>query len=254
MDEYIYIIFYFRTREEFYHLARVQQTLALLEQQELHIYSRNSESHDYDAYLAILYDHFRGTKQEQTRLTTAGISAILQQEIQEFVSQQKDELRISAYPVSQRGSEVSLSIYADLRYFQFSVREKEDPGANEHGLANYHLLLELLKELYRIWRPLLVYKFSWEHGAVNIGWDEIRALDIPVLYAINFFAPELVGKWGREKLLAAPAWIVEELDDGGVLLVPEEPTSLFSPEHSLQQVARHLNMQPHARGTEEDKA
>ena len=62
------------------------------------------------------------------------------------------------------------------------------------------------------------------------------------LYIINFLSPEIVAKLGRERLLNSPAWRSELLDDGGVLLIPDNMTDIAAP-FSLKQVADILDLQ-----------
>jgi hypothetical protein len=66
---------------------------------------------------------------------------------------------------------------------------------------------------------------------------------VDTLYFINLFGPELVNKLGRDRLLSAPAWKIEELDDGGIFLVPTEHIAVSGGGYSLLRVARHLGME-----------
>lgn len=70
----------------------------------------------------------------------------------------------------------------------------------------------------------------WGFGrrtGLAIGDDEtvedLASMTTPPLYEYNVFRPETVEKLGRERVLSAPAWYVEELDSGGVFLVVREP-------------------------------
>lgn len=250
MDEYFYILFYLHTKEEFYNPDKIQYILDLLLKQGSHIYESDSERSDYENHLEVLYKRFKGSEQERARLMSASISAGLQREIPAFIQQQKDELSISAYHLRPEGFDITVSFYPSNGYFQLSILGEDYLNANDEGFENYRTLLEMVRQLYRLWRPLFVYKYSWEKGAENIGWDEIRALDVPQVYDLNLYGPELVAKLGREKLLTAPAWLVEEVDDG-ILLIPEEHISMEA-QHSLQEVAAHLGLQAHFRPDEYD--
>ena len=48
---------------------------------------------------------------------------------------------------------------------------------------------------------------------------------------INFLCPKKVEEIGREKLLSAPAWKIEELSDGGILLIVDAPDDELDEEY-----------------------
>jgi len=64
-------------------------------------------------------------------------------------------------------------------------------------------------------------------GGLAIGEDmsvkELASAIEPPLYEYNLFRQETVKHIGREQVLNAPAWRVEELDTGAVFLVVGEP-------------------------------
>ncbi len=69
---------------------------------------------------------------------------------------------------------------------------------------------------------------------------------------LTFFGPELVNKFGREKLLSAPAYKIEKLSDGGILIV-SGPTPFgnkkseyfeeWSTVSCQDKIAKHLGLQ-----------
>ncbi|MBI4317573.1 MAG: hypothetical protein HY675_03705 [Chloroflexi bacterium] len=70
----------------------------------------------------------------------------------------------------------------------------------------------------------------YPHLGPAYGWlDEVgerlyRGQDVPArklayIFWANFFGPPYVEKYGRDFLLGAPGWRVEELSDGGILYV-----------------------------------
>lgn len=80
------------------------------------------------------------------------------------------------------------------------------------------LFLDLGKTLYKSLTP----DFGWLDICEPAGYttqDEIDALALSHIYWANFFGPGFVRRLGTKRLLDAPAWSVEELGDGGVLLV-----------------------------------
>lgn len=84
-------------------------------------------------------------------------------------------------------------------------------------------------------------------GGIAIGDDEtiedLVTRTIPPLYEYNVFRPETVEAIGRDKILSAPAWFVEELDTGGVFLAVREPPQECSPAiDACLDVANHLGL------------
>jgi hypothetical protein len=75
--------------------------------------------------------------------------------------------------------------------------------------------LTIATKLYEVLHPT----FGWVD--LYHGWttthEDIEAMQLRYLYWANFFGPRLVEKIGRERIQTAPAWRVEQLDDGGLL-------------------------------------
>lgn len=68
-------------------------------------------------------------------------------------------------------------------------------------------------------------------------------MSTPPLYEYNVFRPETVEELGRERVLSAPDWYVEELDSGGVFLAVREPPKQCSPAiDACLDVADHLGI------------
>lgn len=88
----------------------------------------------------------------------------------------------------------------------------------EYNPAKYsRLFLDIGKSLYEVLGPT----FGWvdfDYGLFTTH-EDIEALELPTLYWANFFGPAYVNKIGRDKILSAPAWAIEELADGGLLYV-----------------------------------
>ncbi|TYL39967.1 hypothetical protein CV102_04075 [Natronococcus pandeyae] len=70
-------------------------------------------------------------------------------------------------------------------------------------------------------------------GGIAVGTqetvDDLAARTTPPLYEYNVFRPETVEALGRERVRSAPAWYVEELDNGGVFLAVREPPRQCGP-------------------------
>lgn len=93
-------------------------------------------------------------------------------------------------------------------------------------------------------RPLLVYSCSIEQGFTEPPTEHAGAEgQRSYLTWLDVFTPAEVDAVGRERLLAAPAPRVEELDDGGVLVCSEHPLRQEGV-HELADVATHLGI-PH---------
>ncbi|SFR97798.1 hypothetical protein SAMN05216559_1916 [Halomicrobium zhouii] len=77
----------------------------------------------------------------------------------------------------------------------------------------------------------------------NDSIEELASTTTPPLYEYNVFRPETVEELGRERVLSAPAWYVQELDSGGVFLaVREPPKQCSSTTDACLDVADHLGI------------
>jgi len=84
-------------------------------------------------------------------------------------------------------------------------------------------------------------------GGLAIGEDEtiedLATRTKPPLYEYNVFRPETVKAIGREKVLSAPAYYVEELDSGGVFMAVTEPPKQCGHEgQQCEEVADQLGL------------
>jgi hypothetical protein len=86
-------------------------------------------------------------------------------------------------------------------------------GYDNERLSSY--FLELGRKLYMIVKP----SFGWidQYHGWTTTHEDIESLSLRLLYWANFFGPKFVQKLGRDKIMNAPAWKVEELIDGGIL-------------------------------------
>ncbi len=86
----------------------------------------------------------------------------------------------------------------------------------------YHAHLKFARILYPLLRP--------EFGSIDVTRLYLRAskeqesapCPLPFIYWANIFGPAYVQHYGRDFLLAAPGWEIEQLDDGGILYVTTE--------------------------------
>lgn len=65
------------------------------------------------------------------------------------------------------------------------------------------------------------------------GWSPPKVKNaLPGLFWANFFGPEYVEMWGRDRLLSAPCYKVEELRDGGMMiLLSKSPFDASKPDY-----------------------
>ncbi|ATB38070.1 hypothetical protein CYFUS_003496 [Cystobacter fuscus] len=113
-------------------------------------------------------------------------------------------------------------------------------------------------EMVRTWASRYPVAYAMAHstddralaGAPNFGRDdETECRDgFDKIYEVcwlNVFGPKLVETVGRERMLSAPAWRVEELPNGGVLLVTRPTVTDFASEEArLVQARVHCHLRP----------
>jgi len=112
----------------------------------------------------------------------------------------------------------------------------------EYNPARYsRFFLDIGKRLYEILRPT----FGWsdfDYG-LRTTHEDIEALQLPVIYWANFFGPAYVDKIGRDKILSAPVWRIEELPDGGLLYVLASCPGLADDHVSVEGVKAHFGIE-----------
>ncbi len=76
----------------------------------------------------------------------------------------------------------------------------------------------------RLLYPYLRPKYGWidEPSGNEPTSKDIAATTLQYIFWANFFGPDYVARYGRDFLLNAPGWKIEELDDGGILYVTTE--------------------------------
>lgn len=112
--------------------------------------------------------------------------------------------------------------------------------AEKNPLRYSRFYLDIGKQLYEVLRPT----FGWidfDYG-LHTTHEDIEALELPALYWANFFGPPYVAKIGREKIMTAPAWSVEELSDGGLLYVLASCPGLTDDHVSPDSVKAHFGV------------
>ena len=178
------------------------------------------------------------------------VTPALKRAIAEYLTQRKGELALSAYHLGDTTLELQLALVPQEGLVECHVDTEELSFEFGRQPDLYPLLLDVCKDLYLAWRP--VYGHIYYHTGMNPDRDEVLRLQIEYLYLVNLFSPELVQKLGRERLLSAPAWKVEELEDGAVFLAPTDYVA--HPGYTLKKVAEHVGLQtPQLPGEEWDE-
>lgn len=132
--------------------------------------------------------------------------------------------------------------------FATTVYPFEDANGDENVRADLadrrREFLEILTRAADILEP----KWGFgRRGGIAVGADEtvndLTSRTTPPLYEYNVFRPETVEALGRERVRSAPAWYVEELDNGGAFLAVREPPRQCSPAvEPCLEVAEHLGV------------
>lgn len=99
--------------------------------------------------------------------------------------------------------------------------EDEDENDSFYYKKSVDKIIELSKELYLIAKPAFVAGEGSDPYELTpkLMKEYLKNSTIKNIFWFNIFPPKLVEKIGREKLLSAPAWLIEELADGGIMLI-----------------------------------
>lgn len=119
------------------------------------------------------------------------------------------------------GSTNELSLSSEWHDHLFSRTEYPDDHWAEDPNANLIFLVEMMKKIYNELKPFHAYM----HIEEVVGENNCLAPRHPVskpkrLNYINFFGPNLAKKLKEERWFDREFYIMEQLDDGGLLIVP----------------------------------
>lgn len=173
-----------------------------------------------------------------------GVSEHVEREVHVYVTELQEQLTVEARLIARsvllRGFAFSVTLAPADGTLLLSVDHERFFHRDQAGIMKFRYWVKLLQEVYAYWHPLFMHEFS-HLGSANPSWDQVRANNIPALYTLNMFSPELVDKLGRAKLAQAPAWLMEDLADQGVLLIPTDVYSLMPEQvHDFEAVAQYL--------------
>ena len=190
-------------------------------------------------------------EEEEYENVVPEVTPALRRDLNEYLAHRKERLFIQVYLLGD----------VDFRFVLLPVQEEGmlvcqvnyDYIRSNEARVFYPIMLETFKDLYHACQSF--YGHQDYDGGISLSRKAvIQDQSIGYLYYINLFGPELVKKLGRDRLLSAPAWRVEELGDGGIFLVPEDHLAIGGGGHSLKKVADHLGMStPQAPGEEWDE-
>jgi hypothetical protein len=115
-----------------------------------------------------------------------------------------------------------------------------DPDKDPERYARFYL--DIGKGLYTILQPTFGW-IEWDLEWLPTKHEDIENLRLPALYWANFFGPPYVRQLGREKILKAPAWRIEELPDGGLLYILASSPGWCKEHVSLEEVRAYFGVE-----------
>ncbi|WP_448600889.1 hypothetical protein [Thermoflexus hugenholtzii] len=115
-----------------------------------------------------------------------------------------------------------------------------EPEKDPEKYARFYL--DIGKGLYTILQPTFGW-IEWDLEWLPTRHEDIENLRLPALYWANFFGPPYVQKLGREKILKAPAWRIEELPDGGLLYILASSPGWCKEQVSLEEVKAYFGVE-----------
>ncbi|WP_408959990.1 hypothetical protein [Natrinema sp. 74] len=108
-----------------------------------------------------------------------------------------------------------------------------------------NLIHDFVLDLYDYLSPIYVYGDTYLDEA-PLSTKGIEAGHLEEVYWVNGFGPNMTTQIGRERLLHAPAWRIDDCEDGGVFLW-ESPLPLSEGRQSTDDTLReYLGLSPHS--------
>ncbi|GER92220.1 hypothetical protein KDW_63820 [Dictyobacter vulcani] len=172
----------------------------------------------------------------------AGITEQLQADINAFFLKKSGQLKLCAYH-TENTLEFTLRLsLAPLCTLAIEVEREYLAGTYDgNGIQAYKQWLAAIKLTYNHLHPFYasIYDTLFAHEP-STKWVDAFQGYIHNLSLVNIFGPDLVRRFGRERLLTTPAWRCEKLDDGGILLLPEPYWYGYIP--AWKQASEHLGV------------
>jgi hypothetical protein len=175
----------------------------------------------YGVRYKVLYNPTRALSEQESKIDTESIfvpavSSTLDTDVQHFIQDGTEELSIYLHSTARD---------SDLKDFDCTISIMPKEGIIKLVYDDYleyppfgHVL-DVLQTTYNFWHPFYGYQETFGNPPLTSRSDALAG-NIHYLYHINIFGPELVQKIGRDRLLQAPAWRKQPLEDGGIMLVP----------------------------------
>ena len=139
----------------------------------------------------------------------------------------------------------SATPYLNFATTIYSFQNSDDNRNLEEYKERRREFVEILSQSANILEP----KWGFgRRGGLAIGEnetvEELADRTCPPLYEYNVFRSETVEAIGRDRVLSAPAWYVEELASGGVFMTVREPPKQCAPHiEACTDVAEHLGLE-----------
>jgi hypothetical protein len=206
-------------------------------------YAEQGSSDWYSAIISLNPADASAMPEERRReVSRASLSAPLREALARFTRREQEDLVVGAYSVTRqgelRGMQYLLTVLAheedyrdDGTAYVRVVTLRLDAGEDALNSDEKEALLQSMPLLlYEAWRPLMTYL---TYGDVpTTSSEEAATGGLRYLYAVNVYSPQVVGHFGRERLLATPGVNIETLSDGGIQVEPWD----------MQAAAAHLGL------------
>lgn len=155
------------------------------------------------------------------------------------------ELKISiSYFSTIEAGEINVQLTADVWASQFKLWDDCTKAGVRRRTEQYVTFIRLLSETFDPIYACGGIERPEDLEELLPPIDQINRGEITRLFWLNVFSPTAVDRLGRERILSAPAWDVEELENGRVMLVVSD--NPIHPSESWQfagkRVGEHLNL------------
>ncbi len=244
-----WVLFYVHEKEELYDQKRLQRFFTGLAECNCYV-APESELASLVIWRKYLVNAPAPEKQKKGRGPFAaalkpGVSEGLRREALIYMAERMEQLTVAVRSMARsplvRGFELTVTLAPVEGYILLSVEQERFFRPSIEGLAKYRYWIKIIEKTYACWQPLYAHEFTHQGPpSVNPSWEEVRALEIPELYALNIYGPELVQQIGQARLLDAPAWVVRELEGSGCLLIPTDRYGVAPGSYDHDDVARYL--------------
>jgi hypothetical protein len=244
-----WVLFYVHEKKELYDQERLQRFFTGLAECNCYI-APDAELASLAIWRKYLVNASTPEKQKRARGPFAnalkpGVSEGLRREVLIYMAERMEQLTIAARSMARsplvRGFEFTVTLAPQEGYILLSIEQERFFRPTLDGLAKYRYWIKIIEKTCACWQPLYAHEFTHQGPpSVNPSWEDVHALEIPALYDLNIYGPELVQQIGQERLLDTPAWVVRELEGQACLLIPTDRYGVAPGSYNYEDVARHL--------------